>query len=112
MSTISTARAIELASPYEKGPHTRQGIILAGKQGGFIHEAADGFHWEVDEEKFLDFLELMNERHSISSLAKELRKNPGTIFSTMLKLRIILTEKLGVRYLENDDAEKIRKYFE
>jgi hypothetical protein len=104
---IDTKNALRIISTYPEGPKTIQGLIYAGIQGKFITKCADNFHWLVDEDRLKRYCKIINEYHTITSIAKLLGVGTGSIKYFMLKNQISFQIELGRKYLNETDAFKI-----
>lgn len=107
---VDSHHAIELAKQNDFAPDTYMGLIWAGIRGKFIRKAPDEIHWEFNRKEMVKYFQLRN-KYTLSSIMKITRKPSSSIYRIMNQLGIEMKEKMGHKYLEDDDAEQLIKHY-
>lgn len=100
----------------EKGyPMSNFGIYLAGKKNGFLYKNSDD-EWELDKEKFSEWLEKCNEEIpegylSAKQIVEEFKISLASAYS-VLNNSECETKKFGFRRLLCGERESIKRIIE
>jgi hypothetical protein len=107
-SQILLKAALEIAETFEHGPKTLSGIRNAGESFGFV-DKYDGFHYSVDKDKFLKYLQVVN--NTPFAVSKKIGVNAGSLTYQLARLGISLKSFGSKKYLEDVDVRKITEFY-
>lgn len=109
---IPTKEALSISQAYKNGPHTKMGMKFAGKKAAFGRKGKDGFHWEYSRKKLIQYLEL-RQQPNVYQISKQIGRSVYYVNALMKKLEIKKSRKMGLTYLEYENASQfINQYSE
>lgn len=103
---IDIKEALRIAKSYPKGPHTKSGLIWAGKKGKFIQKLENGIRWKFDQDKLKRYCEISN-KPTLESISEKLGASKGSVKYCALKNQINFHTEMGRLYLEDEDEKRI-----
>jgi hypothetical protein len=107
---INISEALRVAKSYPKGPHSKTGLISAGRKGKFIQKSQDGFHWEFNKERLQRYCEIAN-KPTLEIIARILFTSKGSVKYCALKNGVKFRVDMGRKYLETEDADRLIKFY-
>ena len=103
---INLKEALVICKHFPKAPATKQGLISAGKRGGFIRKAEDGFHWEYNKRQLTQYCQIMS-MPTITDIAWRLNTTASKLRYLALVNGIKLTKRMNRKILTPRDARKL-----
>lgn len=104
--TFDIDQAVKFTQTFKKGPHTKDGIIYAGKKCGFSKKK-NGV-WEFNADDLRRYCVLSN-KPTLLGIAKRLKKNISSVKYMAMKFSIPFHTEMGRKYLNEEDAEMLYK---
>ena len=104
---ISSKEATIIAVKLGAKPTTQQGMVGTGFKYGFAIKKEG--HWLINKTKLLQFFNV--QKNTPFVLAKKLGVNSGSLAYTILKLNIKVKTFEHRKYIGENDAKKIKRYY-